>query len=91
MLCFFFCFLAIPRSLWDLCFLTRDQIWASYRGSRNPNHWTTREVLVDASLDLTIYQLVSLLITFLAFIPSFRFNFLLLEVLPLIDFQWDCL
>ena len=76
--------------MWDLGSLTRDQTWASYRGSRSPNHWTTREFLVDASLDLTIYQPVSLLISFLAFIPSF-WVFLLIEVLPLIDFQWDCI
>ena len=41
---FFFFFLAMPCSMWDLSSPTRDQTHAPCIGSVSLNHWTTREV-----------------------------------------------
>ena len=41
---FLFFFLAAPRGMWDLSFLTRDQACAPASEAWSPKHWTAREV-----------------------------------------------
>lgn len=76
--------------LWDPCFLTRDHTWASLQGLRSPNHWTTR-IPCWCFFRFNHISASFFAHRFLGFYSFRRFNFLLLEVLPLIDFQWDCL
>ena len=54
-LTFFLIFLAMPHSLWDLSFTTRDWTWALALKVQSPNHWTSREFLT-ISLMMNLVQ-----------------------------------
>ena len=51
MLLLFYILAFWPRSMWDLSFLTRDQIHTPCIGRWRLNHWTTREVLPKWNLN----------------------------------------
>ena len=47
-------FLTAPRGMWDPSSLTKDQTHSPWTGRWNLNHSTTREVLIDVSLQSSL-------------------------------------
>ena len=55
-----FFFLAMPRSLQNLSFPTKDQTWAPAVRALTPNHWTAREFPSDHfKIRLVIFMILS--------------------------------
>ena len=47
-------FFTAPQGMWDPSSLTRDQTHSPCTGRQNLNHWTTREVPIDVSLQSSL-------------------------------------